>query len=258
MGGMTNKGHPAASRACRMRASSSLSSCVSLVQRLIARQWCAALLDGAIHMLCDPWWQQPACMWQVPLVEGVAFEQFVCRVRRRLGLPDQAQVTLRDAATGAIDSIDRLLEVDEGSTLEVISDMPSCLAAATAAAAAPTPMPTSAAGGATNVTAAAGSTSTTVPAASRRPMAAKPSDGSMAAGPSAAGGQSGRACRVDIPVSEWARGARGPPDDSEEGGDLKYRKRRGAGLTLERVGRWVCAFMVIGGLCGAVFRGMGS
>eukprot|EP00326_Haptolina_ericina_P005014 CAMPEP_0181227392 /NCGR_PEP_ID=MMETSP1096-20121128/32763_1 /TAXON_ID=156174 ORGANISM="Chrysochromulina ericina, Strain CCMP281" /NCGR_SAMPLE_ID=MMETSP1096 /ASSEMBLY_ACC=CAM_ASM_000453 /LENGTH=140 /DNA_ID=CAMNT_0023320793 /DNA_START=30 /DNA_END=453 /DNA_ORIENTATION=- len=122
--------------------------------------------------------------------------------------------------------------------------MPSCLAAATAAAAAPTPMPTSAAGGATNVTAAAGSTSTTVPAASRRPMAAKPSDGSMAAGPSAAGGQSGRACRVDIPVSEWARGARGPSDDSEEGGDLKYRKRRGAGLTLERVGRWVCAFMV--------------
>ena len=44
----------------------------------------------------------------VPLVEGCDFEQFLHRVRRRLGLPDHAAPTLADVATGTVDSIDRL------------------------------------------------------------------------------------------------------------------------------------------------------
>ena len=55
----------------------------------------------------------------VPLVEGCDFEQFLQRVRRRLGVPEDIKPTLSDAATGTVDSIDRLLEVDEGNTLDV-------------------------------------------------------------------------------------------------------------------------------------------
>ena len=47
----------------------------------------------------------------VPLVEGCDYDMFVARVRRRLGVPDAGTVTLSDAATGSVDSIDRLLEV---------------------------------------------------------------------------------------------------------------------------------------------------
>ena len=47
----------------------------------------------------------------VPLVEGCDYDMFVARVKRRLGVPDAGPITLSDAATGPVDSIDRLLEV---------------------------------------------------------------------------------------------------------------------------------------------------
>ena len=55
----------------------------------------------------------------VPLVEGCDFENFLHRLRRRLGVADTVTPTISDTATGAVDSIDRLLEVDEGTTLHV-------------------------------------------------------------------------------------------------------------------------------------------
>ena len=47
----------------------------------------------------------------VPLVEGSDFAQFLGRVRRRLGLPDGTSLELLDAATGSVNSIERLIEV---------------------------------------------------------------------------------------------------------------------------------------------------
>jgi hypothetical protein len=47
----------------------------------------------------------------VPLVEGCDFEQFLGRVRRRIGLPDHLLLYLSDAASEKVDTIDRLLEV---------------------------------------------------------------------------------------------------------------------------------------------------
>ena len=55
----------------------------------------------------------------VPLVEGCDFDQFLSRLRRRLGIRDDVAVSLNDAASGPVDSIDRLLEVDESATLDV-------------------------------------------------------------------------------------------------------------------------------------------
>ena len=163
---------------------------------------------------------------QVPLVEGVAFALFTMRVRRRLGLPDGARVVLRDAATGVVDSIDRLLEVDEGVTLEVTSDMPSCLSVAAATS-----------------------------AATHRAAAAKAQEGGAVGGAGGAGGAGAgpkRECRMDIPVSEWARSARERED--EEGGDGKYRRRR-KGLTAGRVARWVLGLAAVGG---ALYMLLGS
>ena len=51
----------------------------------------------------------------------------------KLGLPDHARVTLRDGVVGEVDSIDKLLEVDEGNTLDVSSDVPGTPFAAAAA-----------------------------------------------------------------------------------------------------------------------------
>ena len=123
-------------------------------------------------------------------------------------------MVLADAATGLVDSIDKLLEVDEGVTLEVTSDVPSCLSQAVA-------------------------TSTT--AATHRPMAQTQAHGAGGAATPRA------ACRVDIPVSEWARSARAR--EEEEGGDGKYRKRRGATSQVMQVARWALALVgVVGGL----------
>ena len=56
----------------------------------------------------------------VPLTEGIDFENFIARVRLRLGLPDGLEICLRDEHEHThITSIDGLLEVDESTTLEV-------------------------------------------------------------------------------------------------------------------------------------------
>lgn len=148
-------------------------------------------------------------MPQVPLVEGVSFDQFTMRVRRRLGLPDGSRITLTDAASGVVDTIDRLLEVDEGVTLDVASDVPSCLSQAVG---------------------------TSASAATQRPMAGKGQalDG-VANGAGGAAASPVKACRVDIPVSEWARSARERED--EDAGDGKYRKRRRGALGAMLSGR---------------------
>lgn len=138
----------------------------------------------------------------MPLVEGADFDQFLARVRRRLNLPESATVALRDEGGARVDSIERLLEVDESTTLMVDSDTPS-----------------GAAGGAP-------------PSASRMRGGARgpTSPGGAAGGASGAAG--GGMCRVDIPVSEWARGGRGGDDET---GDLKYRKRRSLAVNLQRL-----------------------
>ena len=59
----------------------------------------------------------------VPLVEGADFDQFLLRVRRRLNIPSDATATLRDVDGLVVDSIDRLLELDESSTLTVVADV---------------------------------------------------------------------------------------------------------------------------------------
>ena len=63
--------------------------------------------------------QEGARKTVVPLVEGCDFDQFLSRVRCRLGIRDDVAVSLNDAASGSVDSIDRLLEVDESATLDV-------------------------------------------------------------------------------------------------------------------------------------------
>ena len=138
----------------------------------------------------------------MPLVEGADFDQFLARVRRRLNLPESATVALRDEGGARVDSIERLLEVDESTTLMVDSDTPS-----------------GAAGGAP-------------PSASRMRGGARgpTSPGGTAGGASGAAG--GGMCRVDIPVSEWARGGGGGDDET---GDLKYRKRRSLAVNLQRL-----------------------
>ena len=125
----------------------------------------------------------------VPLMEGVDFDLFVVRVRRRLGLPDGLELALCDEAGGRVTSIDALLEVDESCTLSVSYD-----AAAAAAAAA-------ANGG------AGGDGGSCACAASRR------------AGAAAATPRKSGSCTIDVPAA--------PGDgDGDEDDAGKYRKRR--------------------------------
>ena len=86
--------------------------------------------------------------------------------------------------------------------------------------------------------------STSAASTSRRPV--KP-EGVSVAGASSSAQTPTRACRVDIPVSEWAKGGRERLEDSEEGGDLKYRKRKGPS-SLWRIGRWVGALSLVCGI----------
>ena len=165
--------------------------------------------------------------WQVPLVEGSDFGQFISRVRRRLNLPDSGTVTLHSDDGKPVDSIESLLEVDESSPLTVTSDARS-----------------SAAGG-----------DHAIPGSRLRGAASK---GPNSPGPGIAGASDGASasasasasCRVDIPVSEWARGGRG--GDQEETGALKYRKRRGLAINLRRLRRPILlvALLVGGSLVG--------
>ena len=52
----------------------------------------------------------------VPLVEGSDFDQFLGRVRRRLGLPEGTSIELLDTATGTVSSMERLIEVSSSSS----------------------------------------------------------------------------------------------------------------------------------------------
>ena len=62
----------------------------------------------------------------VPLVEGNDYETFVGRARRRLGVPEASDIKLKDPATGLVDSITHLLEMDEFVILDV--DIPKVAA----------------------------------------------------------------------------------------------------------------------------------
>ena len=134
----------------------------------------------------------------VPLVEGCDFDQFMARVRRRIGLSSTATVRLNDI-TGPVDSIDRLLEVDEGNTLLV-----------------------DAAGALSIMPAAAYST----PSSAVRGGPAHRSRMSEAGTGGSAVPDSGSApeCRVDVPTSEWAS-----REHEDETGAGKYRKRERPG-----------------------------
>eukprot|EP00322_Chrysochromulina_rotalis_P021011 CAMPEP_0115848110 /NCGR_PEP_ID=MMETSP0287-20121206/10742_1 /TAXON_ID=412157 /ORGANISM="Chrysochromulina rotalis, Strain UIO044" /LENGTH=198 /DNA_ID=CAMNT_0003301991 /DNA_START=36 /DNA_END=632 /DNA_ORIENTATION=- len=160
----------------------------------------------------------------VPLVEGCDFSQFQARVRRRLGLPDDARVALSDTDSGPVDTIDRLLEVDESATL--IVDAPSMCS--------PVPM-----------TSPAGCSSAGRGPAHRTPRTEGMGGGSCGTALSAEGnsGSHGNAeCRLDVPISEWTRGS---DREGEESGALKYRKRRRDLMSLARSQRGVLAVLIL-------------
>lgn len=152
----------------------------------------------------------------VPLVEGADFEQFLSRVRRRFQLAEGGSVRLQADDGSAVDSIEGLLEVDESSTLLVALEGGS----------------SGSAGGEPSASRLRGGAG----ASPARPAAAY-------ATPVGAGG-----CRVDIPVSEWARGGHRGGGEHEETGDLKYRKRRGLAINLARLRRPIIAVAVLVGL----------
>jgi hypothetical protein len=174
----------------------------------------------------------------VPLVEGCDFDMFVSRVRRRLGLPDATAVTLHDAATGAVDSIDRLLEVDEGNTLDV--SVPSGVSLSHA----PAPLP-------------------------QPPQSASSSSAGGAAGPSSAGKATHRAsvfspktsaplyaeqqpeCRLAMPPTPPGGGG---PDDEDESGASKYRKRQRFSLARSR--RGIIGILLLLGVLAAAYMAL--
>ena len=166
----------------------------------------------------------------VPLVEGCDFDMFIGRVRRRLGLQDATPVTLHDAATGAVDSIDRLLEVDEGNTLEV-SVPPGTMPSASAPA---QPLPTGAAAASSSSSMGAGSSSSgsgpnSVGRATHRASVFSPKASSA---PLYADGGQQPECRLAIPTSPGF----GEDDGEEESGAGKYRKRQRFSLARSRRG----------------------
>lgn len=158
----------------------------------------------------------------VPLVEGSDFEQFLVRVRKRLGLPDGAQLSLSDAAVGPVDSIDKLLEVDEGSTLDVVSELPI----------APRGAPR---------TAVAQSSPTRGPAHRC----------------SRVGGDSVGGTPYDGATPE-VRLDMGRGSELDESGSGKYRKRRRDLVSLARSKKFIIALLVVCGLSFASLQLLGS
>jgi hypothetical protein len=164
----------------------------------------------------------------VPLVEGCAFDQFLVRVRRRLGASDSAQVSLSDAATGPVDSIDRLLEVDEGNTLDV-----DVVCASPFVGSCSTP-------------------GSCTPSSLRGPAQRAPRSSDLHGDLISSSGHElgvpptpmpAPEVRLDVPTSEWSTAGHDHEDDS---GALKYRKRRRVGSK-----RTMC-FLLLGlgvGLC---------
>mmetsp|Transcript_1218 Transcript_1218/g.3750 ORF Transcript_1218/g.3750 Transcript_1218/m.3750 type:complete len:189 (-) Transcript_1218:327-893(-) len=146
----------------------------------------------------------------VPLVEGVDWDGFLRRVRTRLGLPEGHAVQLHDPGHEAVDSIDKLLEIDESTTLRI-----SFLAAAAAQ------MPAASSAAATPATRRAARTSVI------------PGD--------AGGGATTDACRVEMPSSP---GVLGPYEDGD--GELKYKKRRITARRLASLKMWFGALLLVG------------
>uniref|UniRef100_A0A7S0LRU7 Uncharacterized protein n=1 Tax=Coccolithus braarudii TaxID=221442 RepID=A0A7S0LRU7_9EUKA len=137
----------------------------------------------------------------VPLVEGADFEQFLARVRGRLALPESHAIVLReDDDIQVVDSIERLLEVDESTTLTLTFEPLEHCAASTP----------------------------TAVAAARRPAAQKPA---AAAGCGA--------CTVDIGTSPAIAHAPTSRLEAEgiETGELKYRKKRGIAASLAHLSK---------------------
>ena len=170
----------------------------------------------------------------VPLVEGCDFPQFLHRVRRRLGLADDAVVHLADASTGPVDSIDRLLEMDEGTTLAVevpgkqsLVVMPVC----------------------TTPASSQGSASRARPRTQERERIVSLGAASPGGGGSVDALGSLPEVRLDVPSAEWTRGARGGAhawEEEEEEPD-KYAKRSRV-VSLARSRRAVVVLLLVGGV----------
>ena len=161
----------------------------------------------------------------VPLVEGCDFGQFIARVRRRLTLPEGTSIALADPASGPVDSIDRLLEIDESATLLVDSTMSrptSPLASPVCSTPGPSP-------------------------SSRGPNQRAPRSSEGGAGCSsgaAASCDTGAAeHRLDVPASEWMSSG----DREDETGAMKYRKRRRDLVSIIRSQGAVCALLLVVG-----------
>ena len=161
----------------------------------------------------------------VPLVEGCDFDQFLSRLRRRLGIREDVAVSLNDAASGPVDSIDRLLEVDESATLDVHA--PDAVL--------PSPVPATPSG----MRPSASTPSSRGAASQRAPHSVAGGGSSGGAAPSI------RECRVDVPTSEWTRAG---DREGDESGALKYRKRRRDFVSLARSCYGVIALVILGGL----------
>lgn len=155
----------------------------------------------------------------VPLVEGCDFENFLHRLRRRLGVADTVTPTISDTATGAVDSIDRLLEVDEGTTLHVqVPFVPQEYALSS-------PSPTVGASGTSS--AVTPSPASQVRGATHRASVVSPPGSACSNGADASGGAHEH--RLDVPTASL-------------GGDLedddKYERRRSA-MSIVRIRRTV-------------------
>ena len=174
----------------------------------------------------------------VPLVEGCDFDMFVSRVRRRLGLPDTTAVTLHDAATGAVDSIDRLLEVDEGNTLDV------SIPAGVSLSHAPPP-PQQQRQSASSSSGAAGPSS--AGKATHRASVFSPKTSSSA--PLYADQQP--ECRLAMPPTSPDGG---DPDDEDESGASKYRKRQRFSLARSR--RGIIGILMLLGVLAAAYMAL--
>mmetsp|Transcript_20204 Transcript_20204/g.39253 ORF Transcript_20204/g.39253 Transcript_20204/m.39253 type:complete len:187 (-) Transcript_20204:659-1219(-) len=150
----------------------------------------------------------------VPLLEGADFEQFLARVRSRLGLQESQLICLREEDMQEVDSIERLLEVDESVTLTLEFEPAEQCSASTAAT-----------------------------SAARRPSVAK----------SAVADVASASCRVDIAAMAEPPQSRVAAVESEgiETGELKYRKKRflATGFSrLTRLRRYIVPLTVVLGL----------
>lgn len=180
----------------------------------------------------------------VPLVEGCDFETFLVRVRRRLQLPENTELWISDPATGPVDTIDRLLEAEEGNTLDI--RVPQGFVPQMGP---PRSTPTMS-------TPSIGTPRPGTPASTARgPMHHRSGLATGGACSSDGGGGAGglgvAECRVDVALSPGGVG--GHADDSDgESGALKYRKRKTG-----RTRQIVIALLLIAGTAAGAFQILG-